>query len=297
DWVRGVIEPDFAMSRLQLKQAWVALDFDSAFSVRAGQFKKPFSLILLRSSTQLAPIERGVRIRNLNEVLRAQDSTRFARLRGELLIGEEQALLEVMNYSNYDLGAVVEGQQAGFGWSVGVFNGNGPDARDENDGKTVAGRLTYELPLNTPLTLGASFSRRELNWPRAGQLPETRAGTAYMIDAELGGFRRGLWLLAEAVRGDNIVTEETFTGAQAQLSYFHATGGTRRFEGIEPVARVSYGDPDDTVTGDAGTLLTPGINLYMYGRNRLMFNWDFYMPQGAAFSTQHAARAQVNLYF
>src|SRR5688572_28270401 len=30
DWIRGIIEPEFALARLQLKQAWIALDFDSA---------------------------------------------------------------------------------------------------------------------------------------------------------------------------------------------------------------------------------------------------------------------------
>ncbi|MGH7449001.1 MAG: porin, partial [Longimicrobiales bacterium] len=59
DWMRGFIEPDFALGRLQLKQVWIALELDSALVVRAGQFKKPFSVINLTSSAVHPMIERG----------------------------------------------------------------------------------------------------------------------------------------------------------------------------------------------------------------------------------------------
>src|SRR5688572_24351986 len=111
DWIRGVIEPEFALARLQLKQAWVALDFDSAFTLRAGQFKKPFSLILLSSSTQLAPIERGLRIRNLVDAVTQVGDTLFGELEGERILGEEQALVTLMYYGDYDTGAAIEGQK------------------------------------------------------------------------------------------------------------------------------------------------------------------------------------------
>ena len=296
DWIRGVIEPEFALSRLQMKQAWIALDFDSAFTIRAGHFKKPFSLILLGSSTQLAPIERGLRIRNLVDALSDQDETVFTELDGEQIIGEEQLLVSLMNYGDYDIGAAIEGQKAGFAWSIGAFNGSRADTRDNNDSKTFAGRVTYAIPIDVPLRIGVAASRRDVNWQRIDDLMETRTGTAWSVDLELGGFRRGVWLMAEAIRGENLVTQETLSGAQASLSYFIGTG-RRRIEGIEPLGRVSWGDPDDTVDGDEGILLTPGINFYMFGRNRMMFNWDVFMPQGDQFNTHHALRAQLNLFF
>ena len=296
DWIRGVIEPELALARLQLKQAWVALDFDSAFTLRAGQFKKPFSLILLSSSTQLAPIERGLRIRNLVDVLSDPDGTVFRELDGEQILGEEQFLVSLMNYGDYDIGAAIEGQKYGFTWAVGAFNGSRADTRDNNDSKTFAGRVTYAIPVGMPLRVGVAGSHRDLNWIGTDDVIETRTGTAWSVDMELGGFRRGVWLMAEAIHGENLATQETLKGAQASLSYFIGTG-RGRIEGIEPLGRVSWGDPDDTVAGDAGILLTPGINLYMIGRNRMMFNWDVYLPQGDEFNTQHALRAQLNLFF
>jgi hypothetical protein len=293
DWIRGMFEPEFAMGRLALRNAWVAFEVDSALVVRAGQFKKPFGLVLLTSSARLPVIERGVRIRGLDDALRRTADGRLGDIRGQLLMGEHFALLETQLYLAYEMGLAVEGRHGPLGWSLGVFNGAGPDQRDENDGYSAAGRVTWHA--SAPIVLGAAWSRRELNWPTSVS-PESRSGTAFAVDAELGTFRRGLWVVAELATGDNLGTLERFVGAQAIASYFVATGGTR-VEGWEPVVRVSWGDPDRSMAGDEGLLLTPGWNLYFAGRNRLMLNWDVFMPRGDGFETQHAARAQVNLHF
>src|SRR5690606_14213006 len=128
----------------------------------------------------------------------------------------------------------------------------------------------------------------EMRWPAADD-GATRTGDAFSLDVELGGLRRGWWLLAKASSGTNLATHERFVGAQAVLARFMATGG-ERIEGIEPMARVSYGVPDDSIADDAGLLLTPGVNLYFFGRNRLMFNWDVFVPEGSQFEMQHAGR-------
>jgi hypothetical protein len=294
DWIRGMIEADFALSRLALKQAWMSLQFDRAFVVRAGQFKKPFSLIELRSSTQNAIIERGLRIRNLEQALGVADPTQ-PRFRGTVLPGEEYALLQAQNYISYDLGAEISGAYRSLGWAAAVFNGSGSDTRDENDAKHLAARVTVAPPIGTPLRIGAGFSHAVVNFPTVTSAGR-REGNAFELDAELGGFRNGLWVLAEVARGKNVATDGTFMGAHGVASYFLGTGGSR-IEGIEPVARVSWGDPDDDLENDAGLLVTPGINLYFFGRNRLMFNWDIYMAQNDAIDTHHAGRAQINLHF
>lgn len=295
DWITGLIEPEYALARLALKQVWVAFRVDSSLTVRAGQFKKPFNLIQLSSSTRHPVIERGVRIRGMNEAMLQNNEQRLTALRGELLVGDEHALIDVQKYDNYEAGVALEGRRGGFGLNLGVFNGTGPDTRDENDAKSFAGRATYTVNVGRPLTVGGAWSRRELNFPVATSA-DTRRGDAFEVDAELGGFRTPLWIMAQASVGTNLATEEQFRGASAVIASFHATGG-KKIEGIEPAARVSWGDPDDTIDGDAGLLLTPGVNLYFFGRNRLMLNWDVFVPQGDRFEKQHAGRAQVNLYF
>src|SRR5690606_20497982 len=96
---------------------------------------------------------------------------------------------------------------------------------------------------------------------------------------EIGGFRSGPWLIVEASTGTNLATEESFAGVQVIGSWFVEIDHDR-IEGIEPAGRVSWGDADRTVEDDDGMLLTPGFNVYLAGRNRLMINWDVFRPAG-----------------
>jgi hypothetical protein len=298
DWIHGRIEPEFAMGgSVRLRHAWVALALDDAVTVRAGQFKKPFNLIQLVSGSHVPLIERSVRIRSLDAALRhALDEGVLRDVRGEVLLGEEHALLDVQRYTGYDMGLAVEVQHRGLGVSAGVFNGQGSDVRDENAGLSGAARVSWRSEPGTPVTLAGGWSRRVLNWPQPSST-ETRSGNAFGADIEVGGFRRaGMWLLGEVMMGDNLASGERMRGAHVMAALHRPTGG-KRLEAWEPVGRVSWGDPDSTVDGDDGVLLTPGFNLYFAGRNRLMLNWDVYLPGGAGLQTQHAARAQINLEF
>jgi len=297
-WITGMIEPDFALAKLQIRQAWMNLAIDPAFELRMGQFKKPFSLIMLTSSLETPMIERGLRIRDLEEAYRAADEAAVSPLlgsfRGTTLLGEEQELLEQFGYMNYEMGVSAHGRLGEVEYDVGLFNGTGADRRDDNDGKSYVGRVRWHAPTTVPLQIGAAASYHEVLVSTSAPIVD---GSAFEVDVELGEFRRaGAHVLAEAVLGDNLLVDERFRGAQGVLSFFRpVTGG--RVDGIEPLARLSWGDPDRQVPGDEGLLLTPGINLYFQGRNRLQFNWDVFVPSGDRFETKYALRAQAQLAF
>lgn len=296
DWITGRLEPEFSQARLVLRQVWMAFELDSTLVVRAGQVKRPFGTVMIASTATMPVIERGVRIRGLDDALRSADATVHRSVRGELLTGEAFALMDVQRYTGYDMGLTVEWQRGAVGWTGGVYNGVGSDMRDENEGVSAAARATWTAPVAVPLVVGVAWSRSVLNWPLATSTA-TRSGNAFALDAELGGFRRGgLWLIGELAVGENLASEERWTGALLIAAWFHRMAGGR-IEGWEPVVRLSRGDPDGTVAGDEGVLLTPGFNVYFTARNRLMLNWDVYVPAGRQFATQHALRAQVNLHF
>lgn len=294
DWITGMVEPDFALGRLQIRQAWMELGFHPALGVRAGQWKKPFSLIQLTSSAQIPMIERTVRIRGLDGAIdeAGAPATRF---RGAPLLGEQQELLEALGYDGYDMGAAVRGRAGALAYEVGVFNGSGSDRRDDNGGKSLAGRATYALPLPVPLAVGVGVSRRD-HVVTAADVAATEHGTAWEADLELGGYRQpGVWLLAEYAQGSNLGGGD-FRGAQAVATYYVPTGAAR-IEGVEPVFRWSWGDPDTALDDDGGMLFTPGVNLHFFGRNKLMLNWDWYVPQADVLASENAVRAQMQLYF
>lgn len=285
EWITGRIETDITNGRLRPSDVFMNLQIDPALGLQVGQFKKPFSAIELTSSSKVIPIERNTRIRGLADALIVDDAP------SPSAIGDEHGLLDTFGYLGRDIGAALHGELGRFGYSVGIFNGAGANQPDANDGKSFAGRLEF-TPGEMPLRFGAAASHRE-----TGVGAAERDGIAFEVDAEWGAFRRpGLRVIGEVTTGDNLVLDDaTFTGAQVWASWFRPLDGAR-VEGLEPLVRASWGDPGDDTQDDSGVLVTPGVNVYFFGRNRLMLNWDVYMPADSRFETAHAVRVQLQLY-
>jgi hypothetical protein len=300
DWLTGELETEVAMARLQMRNMYANMAFAPELELRVGQFKKPFSLMELNSETVWPIIERGVRIRGLNDALLSADSMAgspraVTSFRGNPIPGDEYEILNQFGYLSYDLGAMLHGKLGGLGYSLGLFNGEGSDRADGNDDKSYAARLTYKLNSKMPVVFGAAASRRET---RTAQKPAfvNATGTAFELDVELGAFRRaGLHFVGEVTTGDNLAADDDFTAAQGVLAYFKPVA-SQRVEGIEFAARASYGDPRKDIDDDEGLLLTPGFNVYFNGRNRLMINWDFYSALGGRLSNENALRVQAQIY-
>ena len=294
DWITGRIQPDFALGDLELADAWLNLEFDEAAQLRIGQFKKPFSLLFLTSSSLILPIERGVRIRGLDLAL-VREGVPLTVLDGTAVLGEEQKMLDALGYIGREIGAALHGESGRWGYALGIFNGSGADELDENDGKSAAGRVEYRFD-RVPARLGLAGSYRATRDRLFGGPRRDLDGVAVSLDGEWGDFfRPGLHVLGEVVLGENPVDGERLWGAQVWLALFHALAG-RRVEGIEPVFRVSYGNPSGARDGD-GWLITPGVNLYLFRRNKLSLNWDAYVPRANIADTEHALRAQAQIYF
>lgn len=293
DAMRGMIEPEYALGNLKLRQAWLEYDVADWMSVRAGQFKKPFSLMQLTSSLTIPTIERGLRIRGIASSYASEDEAGGVPVlsdAGGPLLGEHQWLLDALGYQNYDIGVGVHGSLGAVSYDAGLFNGGGADALDDDDGKAFAARV--ELAASESLTFGAAISRSNLSGEELNG-----DGVAVEVDAEWGGFRSaGPHFLAELAFGDNMAADDRFAAGQAILAWFAPIDGGR-VQGVEPVMRAGWGDPAADRDDDAGMLLTPGFNVYFHGRNRLMVNWDVFVPQGDRFSTEQSFKAQAQLHF
>jgi hypothetical protein len=269
EWVTAKIQPEYAGSRVGVRDAYVRFAFDPALNLLAGQAHRPFGTVVPTSSARMLPIERGLRIRGLPNAR------------------EEHNLITELGYADRDVGLQLVGEPEwaplGFAYAVGVFNGPARgDARELN---------TYQLAARAalrpaePLRVGASWSRRHFVVPDTLNEDVLRRddGHAWAVDVEYGKYAPGLHLLAEAVRGDYDPAEDVrFTGVHGWLGYRTGTLG-RKLTNLEPVFRVSAGDIEGEPTRLAvqgGTLLTPGINLYLGPLNRIMLNYDFWLPDG-----------------
>lgn len=287
-WLTGTVEADFGGESALLTDGFIDVQLAEGFVVRAGQFKKPFGLIELTSSTQILTIERSARIRGLEDLLSEAGT----------VIGEEQWLLDEAMYVGRQIGVMAHGAVGRVGYAAGVFNGEGANAPDEEGSKAFAARLTYAVA--APLVLGAAFGSQPSTIEPDGDEIQVEA---FSVDAEYGTFRgEGLHLMAEAMVGENPLVLDVADGDPATMAGAHIVaawfvpreGG--RVEGVEPVLRVSWGDPggeDD----ESGLLVTPGANLYFTGRNRFMVNGEVYLPSQQGLDPAYALVAQLQIYF
>lgn len=277
EWIEGRVEWNFAHTA-RLEDGYVNLALDPMLELQVGQFKKPFSRLELTSSSRIVPIEFGLRIRGVESN------------------AEHYLLLEENVYLGREIGAQVHGQLGPVGYALGAFNGSDQNNRDTNDGKSFAGRLNLK-PFDAPFEIGAGASYRDVLLVDSLDQSFTEEGVAIEADLQWGAFRRaGPYVLLEVMQAENFETGDPMIGGAGILAWFVPLEANR-IEGIEPLFRGSYGDPSTDFEDNAGILMTPGLNLYFHGRNRLMVNWDYFMPELEAADPESAIRAQLQLFF
>jgi hypothetical protein len=267
--IQGKIQPEFAGSRVLLKDAYVRLNFDPGLQLWAGQAHRPFGAISPASTTRTLPMEKGLRIRGVRDSY------------------DEYNLLLNLGYSDRDVGLQLRGEPRnaplGLSYAVGFFNGPAVTlAPQENTWQAVA--RVAAAPVRN-VRVGASWSRIDhVLEETTDETIQTRGGQAWAADVELGTDRGGLHVIGEAAYGDfNPFVDAKFWGAQGWIGY--RTGRvSSRIAALEPLLRVSHGDPDADDDGlidpaRGGTLFTPGVNLWLGGLNRFAVNYEVWSPE------------------
>lgn len=280
--VSGRVHPEFAGDRVSLRDVYLQLGFTPGLQLRAGKFHRPFGLLEQTSSTRILPIERGLAIRGVDD-------------------WDEYALVHDLKYADRDIGVQAmgspEGAPLGLSYSAAIFRGPAHHVGSDATYQYVA--RTTVAPVDG-VRIGAGWSNRAFS--RALTAPEggfeIRRGSAYEVDLEIGSFAPGFHMLGELAAGKfDPFSDRDFLGAQAWLAY--RTGSMGRIFAVEPTFRASYGDVDVAATATparGGTLLTPGLNVYMGGRNRVMFNYDLWLAGGDA-SDQGSFKVMFQLAF
>jgi hypothetical protein len=243
DVVDGKVEPDFGGGKIDLKDAYVRFNFDPHFRLKVGQFKRPFDIFQLHSSTETLIIERGGDIRGVSTCAGPGGLCAFSRFS------------EKLKYSDRDVGFMVDGTSTSgrVSYAVSMTNGAGRNTGDENGAKSYTGRL--------------------------GRI---------RVGGHLG--------IHDYV--NEVTTEDdyaTFTTAQIALAYKQPLTSSDVLEAIQPLGRVSWGDPDSDGADDAGWLFTPGLVLFVTGRNKIAANVDIWVP--AIGSTEWSFKMQSYLHF
>lgn len=282
DFFDARVQPEFAGGSAELKDAYVRFKFSPAFQLTMGQFKRPFDLFELDSSTDMSLIERDGRVGGVSACAGVGGICSYSRF------------TERLNYSDRDTGIRVGGASGKVEYEIAMTNGTGANEADENDGKSFSGRLAVEVA--DGVTLAGQFAAHDHLHPDG----ETARAGAWGADLTYGTWRDGFMLQAAVVGGDNwkqadkVGQDVTFMAFQGVASYYHPLEGAR-WAGVEPLFRLSWGDPDTAVDSDGGMVFTPGLMLYVLGKNKIGFNVDVWSPQEG--DTEYSLKIQSFLYF
>lgn len=293
------IQPDYnKVTQLGLKDAWGRFTFSKLARLKVGHFKRPFDEYFLISSTQSPTVERVVAIRGLEDFV-APSLT---------------AATVAFNLSDRDIGLELNGSTDDglFTYWAGVFTGDS-DFRfqDSNSEKQFMGRAQFGLNVgDLPLKLGAAAAATDQGYETELEGLQTKYYYDYELFGRLGDFYGGPHFIASFVFGDNPLQsaggEPIDLAAGDDFASFHtweAVGlwyfGTDflGIEGVEPVFRITYGDPNTDIADDGGWGYTPGLNLYFYKRNRLVLSWDFASWEESGIRGENSFKAQLQFHF
>ncbi|HWP48022.1 MAG TPA: porin [Candidatus Limnocylindrales bacterium] len=301
DWITGRFELDGAPNKDGtqpgiLRDAFLNVGFEPGFQLKLGQYKKPFSVVQLIADTAYPTVERGIRLQGVGQ--KALDN-----------------LLQALRYNERDIGITVLGsfkdllgKGTNISYQVGVFNGEGLNKFDINNGKQIVGRVVV-TPLKG-LDLAADFVNNTLNGDpirdSSGNAVDSTNVQAFGFDVQYRpNSEQGLWLIGEVDFGDNFDNPSggflrgdktaTFVGFTTVVAYRIPVQNTKRLVAFEPVFRVDFTDPNREVGDDGATLITPAFNLYFQKNVRLMFDYDIVKPQDSHKETESGFlfRAQV----
>jgi hypothetical protein len=282
DFFVGRLQTDFSGGAAALLDAYVRLDFDDSFRLYMGQFKRSFDVFELDSSTDLSLFERDGRIPG------------FSACTGVGRVCSYSRLTEALGFAGRDAGVKVDGTSGTVMYQAALTNGTGVGVGDQNDGKSFSGRAG--VAASEDLTVSANVGMHDY----VGPATDTERAIAWGADVQWGTWRDGLLVQAAVAGGDNWAVLDpdddplTFLAFQAMGSFYNPVDGDR-IVGVEPVLRVSVADPAGDVDDDGGTLITPGIMLYLMGKNKIGANLDYYVPQTG--DSEFVFRAGAFVYF
>lgn len=307
DYMSLVIQPSFEMAALRMRDAYLRVGFGPRFGITLGQEKSWFQRYELTSSNTLPSIERGLRILGLS---------------GREALND---LLTNNGYISQDIGAAVDYTAPRGSVKVGVQNGSRESSADVNNAKMFVGRATAVVIKDKDdlavLQLGASVANRDRavcsgtcagTWFADSSLRTTAIG----LDAEWGGFRPGLHVIADVATGDNVPiplrvavgrntgnvrnsndsNTVTFAAVHIVAAYRILAKGddARAVKFVEPALRLDATDPNTAVGGDGGVLITPALNIYFGATVVARVAFDLYSYRDAAGTKQSVHELKVS---
>lgn len=222
-----------------LLDAQVDIKLSPFANLKFGQYKVPFSLENLTSSSALDTINRSLAVEYLAP-------------------GRD------VGASGRDVGISVYGQASNIEYTLGLYNGSGKNRWDDNEHKDVGGRLVYS-PFRS-LSIGISFYQGEFD---DGELPSTSTRNRRGIDISFVQDRYSL--KSEYIYARDHALERE--GLYIQGTYFPLP------EEMEIVLRYGVLDKNMHRGGGGHKIMTLGLNWFISERAKFQANFEYHKEE------------------
>jgi len=213
-----------------LADAYIDVNYLPRAKVRMGQFKTPFSMEYLTSSTKWDTIE-------LAQVVSKLGSKRDI---GVQISGDVSPMLE---------------------YAVGVFNGAGSNAAEENKRKDIIARGIIKPAKG--LLVGVSHYE---GW--SGEEDENK--TKRRTGAQLGFVNEPLSVKSEFIFGKN--GETSAYSWYAQLGYILPIPLGKKSQKLQPIVKYDSYDPNGDKEKNKTDIATVGLNWFITEKTKLQVN-------------------------
>jgi len=219
-----------------LLDAQIDMRFSPFANLRFGQYKVPFSLENLTSSSSLDFINRSLTVE-------------------KLCPGRD------IGSSGRDIGLSIYSDAAKIKYSFGIFNGSGRNRLDNNEHKDLSGHLVYS-PVNS-LSVGFSFYQGKYRANEGlSSVKRNRKGLEFKFDWERFIFKSE-FIMAQ----DNELERQGFYAQGAYLI---------RPNEIEALIRYDVLDNNRKQKGAFHKIIKLGWNWHISNNSKLQFNLEFH---------------------
>ena len=259
------IQPEFAGSSVKLLDALGEIKIHDAFNLVVGQQKVALSFENQVSDVKYEAIDRS----QVVEALVA---------RGKDVIG---------NFNGRDIGIQINGalfktnDKALLDYQVGVYNGNGSNPGDNNEGKDVAARVVFH-PLKG-LDLGGSYYNGLANY---GSPARNHGRSRFGFEGSYENSRFSL--RSEYLKGKDWATEKE--------GYYVLAACYLLPQKLQITARYDSYDPDLDASENISTWYVIGANYYFNPNINLKVGYSFRNEEGKSINN-NVAVAQLHIGF
>ena len=276
------LQGDFSRSPM-LVDAYLKYKPCNEFAIQVGQFKTPFSIESPINPVNLEIFDYGEGIKSL---VGYDDVCGVGGLGRDIGVMATGSLFPIKKEGK-TLYSVVD-------YSLGVFNGNGPTARDNNNRKDIVGRLEVHPGLKALTLSGSYYYGKYKSSENEGARNRWAAGAQYndgnlVIRGEYLHGTTGFIVPITTVTSpyDELGTTEIYqqsNGYYAQAGYYFALGKDKS-QKLMPVLRYEHFTADQAVANGGTNWYTAGINYWPM--KSVNFKLDYSLVQKESGTNSH----------